>query len=195
MTLGDGHCLVAEGRGDVKLKINLSNGKTQNCKLRDVLYVPGLVYNLFSVYKAAVAGQSTVFSDADCEIRCIDGTVVAAAKRIGRLYYLTCQSSQQQACLATTGETEELWHRRYGHLGAHDLKKIAVEEMVVGLNYDTSKNMEFCEPCVEGKHHRTTFPNSGGKRCDKVLGLVHSYVCGKIGTRVIEWCQVLSDIY
>ena len=26
VTLGDGHCLVAEGRGDVKLNINMSNG-------------------------------------------------------------------------------------------------------------------------------------------------------------------------
>ena len=143
VTLGDGHCLVAEGREDVKLKINLSNGKTQNCKLCDVLYVPGLAY-MFSVYNAPEAGKSTVLSDADCEIRCIDGTVVAAAKRIGCLYYLTCQSSQQQACVTKTDETEELWHRRYGHLGAHDLVKLAVEEMVVGLNYDTSKNMWFC---------------------------------------------------
>ena len=81
VTLGDGHCLVAEGRGDVKLKMNLSNGNILNCKLHDVLYVPGLAYNLSSVYKAAVGGKSTVFSDADCEIRCIDGTVVAAANR------------------------------------------------------------------------------------------------------------------
>ena len=142
-----------------------------------MLYVPGLAYNLFSVYKATEAEKSTVFSDADCEIRCIDGTVVAAAKRIGRLYYLTCQPSQQQACVTKTDETEELWHRRYGHLGAQYLKKLAVEEMVVGLNYDMSKNMGFCEPCVKGKHHRT-FPNSDGKRCDKVFGLVHSDVCG-----------------
>ena len=33
VTLGDGHCLVAEGRGGVKLKMNLSNGKIQKCKL------------------------------------------------------------------------------------------------------------------------------------------------------------------
>ena len=36
------------------------------------------------------------------------GTVVAAATRVGRLYYLTCQSSQQQACVTKTDEAEEL---------------------------------------------------------------------------------------
>jgi len=38
VTLGDGYCLEAQGRGDVKLKMKLSNGKTQNCTLHDVLY-------------------------------------------------------------------------------------------------------------------------------------------------------------
>jgi len=114
---------------------------------------------------------------------------VAAATRVGHLYHLTCQSSRQQAYMAKNDITEELWHRRYGHLGARDLKKLAAEEMVVSLNYDTSKDMGFCEPCVEGKHHRTTFPTSGGKRCDKVLGLVHSDVCGKIGTQSLSGSQ------
>ena len=42
---------------------------------------------------------------------------------------------------------------------------------------------------MEGKHHRTTFPNSGGKRCYKVLGLVHSDVCGKIGTQSLSGAE------
>ena len=54
-----------------------------------------------------------------------------------------------------------------------------------------SKNMGFCEPCVEGKHHRTIFPNSGGKQCDKVLGLVHSDVCGQIGTQSLSGAEYL----
>ena len=61
--------------------------------------------------------------------------------------------------------------------------------MVVGLNYDMSKNMVFCEPCVTEKHQRTTFPHSDGKRCFKVLGLVHSDVCGENGTQSLSGAE------
>ena len=37
---------------------------------------------------------------------------------------------------------------------------------------------------MEGQHFQ-----SGGKRCDKVLGLVHSDVCGKIGTQSLSGAE------
>lgn len=37
----------------------------------------------------------------------------------------------------------------------------------------------FCEACVEGKQHKTKF-NTSTSRCEEILGLVHSDVCGKV---------------
>ena len=52
VTLGDGNTVEATGQGNVSLEMRLSAGKTERCILRNVLYVPKLVYNLSSVTKA-----------------------------------------------------------------------------------------------------------------------------------------------
>ena len=40
--------------------------------------------------------------------------------------------------------------------------------------------MNFCESRVNGKHHRFSFPKSGGKQASQLLETVYSYVCGRI---------------
>ena len=51
VTLGDGNTLEATGQGNVSLEMRLSSGKSERCILRNVLYIPKLVYNLSSVTK------------------------------------------------------------------------------------------------------------------------------------------------
>ena len=53
VVLGDGRALVAVGRGEVVLDMVLPSGELKPCTLHDVLYVPSLSYNLFSVAKAS----------------------------------------------------------------------------------------------------------------------------------------------
>ena len=57
VTVGDGRSLEAVGRGSVNLLMTLPSSATQKCKLRDVLFVPDLSYNLVSVSKASEAGE------------------------------------------------------------------------------------------------------------------------------------------
>ena len=61
VTLGDGNVLNVARQGVVSLKMKLSDGSVRRCKLLDVLYVPGLAYNLLSVSKAAESGNMTNF--------------------------------------------------------------------------------------------------------------------------------------
>ena len=58
--------------------------------------------------------------------------------------------------------------------------------MADGFDYDPTKEIDFCESCVKGKHHRMPFPTGGGKRCEEPLGLVHSDVCGKINAQSLS---------
>ena len=77
---------------------------------------------------------------------------------------------------------EYTWHRRFGHLGVGSLQKLADQKLVKGFNYDFSKEIGFCQACIEGKPHKTTFPDKGGRRAVEPLELVHGDVCGKIET-------------
>ena len=52
--------------------------------------------------------------------------------------------------------------------------------LVNGFDYDASKEIDFCESCVSGKIHRSSFPKPGRERAKEPLGLVHSDLCGKI---------------
>ena len=53
--------------------------------------------------------------------------------------------------------TEELWHRKYGHLNQNDLVLLQKKLMVEGLPVLKNKHIE-CEACALGKKHRDEFP-------------------------------------
>ncbi len=80
------------------------------------------------------------------------------------------------------------------HLGERNLRnRLAKDGLVIGLDYDVSKNIDFCEPCVSGKIHRSAFPGTGRERAKEPLGLIHSDVCGKINSLVVRtrwWCEL-----
>ena len=57
--------------------------------------------------------------------------------------------------------------------------KLAKEQLVTGLDYNETKDINFCEPCVNGKHHCFSFPKSGEKQASQLLETVHSDVCGR----------------
>ena len=65
--MGDDRQLEAVGEGSVSIKKKFPD-KSLRCTLADVLHVPGLAYNLFSVAKISSLGHSVQFSGTGCEI-------------------------------------------------------------------------------------------------------------------------------
>ena len=104
------------------------------------------------------------------------------AMRCGSLYFLDCQSCEQANVV---GLNEDLWHKWYGHLGYDGLRQLAVEKLVDNLNFNSKRQISFCEACTEGKHHRSPFPAGGGTRAKGMLDLVHTNVCGKLNPRSV----------
>ena len=84
---------------------------------------------------------------------------------------------------------EDIWHQRFGHLGARNLQRLAKHGKVDGFDFDAMKQIKFCESCVKGKHHRSNFPTSGGKRSEEPLGLVHSDLCEKMSSKSLSWAE------
>ena len=78
---------------------------------------------------------------------------------------------------------ENIWHCRFGHLGKQNLQRLARNKLVSGFDFDASKQIDFCEACVEAKHHGSHFPTSISGRAKESLGLVHSDVCEKMNAK------------
>ena len=93
--VGNGEYLEAKFEGSVKLVVKSGN-KTRKVKLHNVLLVPGLKYNLFSVAKAAELGKRVEFIRSGCRIVDIKGRqIVATATKAGKLYHLDCVSQME----------------------------------------------------------------------------------------------------
>ena len=58
--------------------------------------------------------------------------------------------------------------------------------MVDGLDLDHLPEMEFCESCTEAKAHRLPFRQRTSMLAQEPLELIHSDVCGKIGTKSLS---------
>ena len=89
----------------------------------------------------------------------------------------------EQVSVAEQETKEKIWHRRFGHLGIQNLQKLARDKLVSGFDFDTSKQHNFCEACVDGKHHWSSFPTEVSSRAKEPLALVHSDVCGKMNAK------------
>ncbi len=72
----------------------------------------------------------------------------------------------------------KVWHSKPNNRTA--------EQLVTGFNYEAPKQDLFCEPCAQGKLHKSSFPKDGAKRAKEPLDLVHSDVCGKMNTKSVQ---------
>ena len=177
VSLGDGYDVKGTGTGKVKFSVKVPGG-SQKCCL-DVLYVPDLAYNLFSISRATRGGKVAIFEDDCFEIRAskTDDRVLVSGVREGNLYRLSLVN--ESANIAGLN-MERIWHHRFGHLSESGLKQLVIHSLVKGLNYDTSKALCFCEPCAMGKNHRNPFPKGQSRKTSQPLELVHSDLSGRI---------------
>ena len=103
-----GECVDAKFEGTVKVVARVGS-KIIKLKLKKVLYVPELKYNLLSVSTAAKLGKKVEFDECKCSI--IDkktGEIVGIATKAGQLYYLdTEEESTQQGISSHRREMEK----------------------------------------------------------------------------------------
>lgn len=119
-----------------------------------------------------------------CEKRDFKSKLVASGHREGSLYYLDEGEPSYQACVRNSSE-RTIWHRSLGHLGNAGMEELARHEMVRGLDINSKERLEFCESCARGKSHRLAFKHPTEKRANHPLDIVHSDMCGKIGTQLL----------
>lgn len=184
VSLGDGHSLSVKGKGNVHVKVCLPGNIEKSVKIHDVLHVPGLSYNLLSIPKVTNRRKVTVFNDNECKIYDMNDDLFAVGRKEGNLYFLNCKSNFHVANQAVSCDAN-LWHKRLGHLSESSLQKMVKNNLVNDLKCESTE-LNFCEPCTFGKNHRKSFPKKKEKEASEVLGLVHSDVCGKMGSKSLS---------
>ena len=185
--LGDNREVKAYGKGTIVLKVN-ALGKWNNASLTDVLFVPNLAKNLFSVSAATRKGLTMSFDDSSCKIIDSTGTVLGSGKLKGKRFVLDAVKSHEnvhQVKSAQIQNSEELWHQRFGHLGKNNLRLLQERKLVKGMNFVHAKDQEICVSCVQGKQVKTPFPKEQATRATQVLDIVHSDVCGPMKTKCL----------
>ena len=178
-----GSAAQAVGIGDVSL-----HGVAGEVLLTNVLHVPELVGNLFSVSAALQHGAAVHFNPpaflgaAHNVLLLQEGRVLLQATLRGGIYWL---DAAHHVCAAhaeaQAHELAWLWHRRLGHVGFDTLAGMARKGMITGCNVTPEEFMQargsrVCEPCVTGKLQRGSHP-ARGPRTVGLLYRGHTDLC------------------
>jgi hypothetical protein len=201
--LADGSSIYSQGKGTVLFEPVIEGRTMQQVEFSDVLYVPDLRNNLFSVLHLSLNKGFTINIEGDTmDFIREDGILFAAKINSHAVAYLQGNtipiSESANLSSATTLPMDlELWHRRLCHPSYPVLRKMVKDNLVSGLKItSTSKADPICEPCLAGKMVADPFPSSSHKSTH-LLQLIHSDVHGPIRTPshsgFIYWVTFIDD--
>ncbi|CAB4032081.1 Retrovirus-related Pol poly from transposon TNT 1-94, partial [Paramuricea clavata] len=167
--LGDNTCIKALGEGMVKLYTQ--NDNTFYLELHKVLYVPMLAKNLLSVPAMASMGAKVSFDDEKCVVYKEDKEYVIGKLVDGMLYTVNPVEFAHP-----TTEPLDMWHQRFGHLNNGYVNQLMKNDMVTGMMYDESKQVEKdCKGCSMGKmHNKNPFPKASLHRASRPYEIIHT---------------------
>ncbi|KAL0403671.1 UNVERIFIED_CONTAM: Retrovirus-related Pol polyprotein from transposon TNT 1-94 [Sesamum radiatum] len=176
--LGDNHIVKVEGKGSVAI-----NTRKGTRIINDVMYIPNLRTNLFSVGQMMEKGYTLKFGGDSCTIYDNNDKTLIIAKV--RMKEHRCFPMQLQYLGGTAMKAQEdqswLWHRRLGHFNFQGLKILHQKKMMTDLPQIQAVEGA-CEACLQGKQHKRPFPSGTSWRAKAVLELIHTYVCGPMRT-------------
>ncbi|UYV62168.1 hypothetical protein LAZ67_1008103 [Cordylochernes scorpioides] len=169
--------LQVEGVGNIRMKMYLDTG-TQDVTLNDVLFVPQARRNLLSVSQTEDKGKHIKICNHKARVFS-DNRVICVARNLNGLYIVRGKPILQNAHLASSSPpTLELWHKRFMHINADTLNKLAKNCVVNGLEISKGE-MSICDDCCMTKSTMTPHKSSPYKiKTKNLLELVHSDLCG-----------------
>lgn len=149
------------GKGQVELISQHDNGKTKLI-LNDVLYVPGIMRNLFSPYQKVLDNRlATKLINAKIHIY-IDGKLVVTARDENHggksLKILEASPIRYQSLVVNPDSTIEHLHEILGHADKNALRRMIENQLADGIkscinNHDQDTK---CSVCPSGKMHNVS---------------------------------------
>ena len=173
--------LSVHGRGNVPI-ITEIKGKESDFIIKNVLYVPGIGINLFSIGAATEAGMECTFIGNKCNFYHNKQLILTGERAAKTMYYLNIRS-QDVEDFANTAVQKVIslttWHQRLGHADHRNIRRMADLKLVEGINLGNGPIIPcVCDDCAKGKMHKSTFKLSTSPRADKIGGRVCGDVCG-----------------
>ena len=169
------------GFGDIVIKIN--NPKSnKDIKIKNVLHVPDLGYQLLSVQNWDLAGYSTVFENKTCVIK-DKHTILATGTLKNGLYKLDVERIDTRHVKALAARTLRSLHEQLAHVSPGVISKMK-QLGLIDAPFLEEKDVKdfFCQGCMTGKGHRDPFPKKSSSKSTKLLELIHSDVSGPMET-------------
>ena len=179
-----------EGIGTIKIPITVE-GVKKAFIIHDVLYSPGLQFNVISTKKLCLNPDKTKtkvdihFSGDLCQIirRGTDSLIAQADCIKSDLYCLRLQEPvaptiRTQAYTAKVVQEADLytWHRRLGHLKETRLRRLLKDSLDITFPMD---RMQRCEPCKRGTIVRHNYKGPA-TRATKPLQRIYMDVGGSV---------------
>ena len=100
----------------------------------NVLYVPKLTCNLFSVRATVTMGNTVKFENDSWRIYDRNGLLLGTGSLFDKLYYLKYESiTQEYVSVGTRSVVKnkaDLWHQQLGHLNENQLREMASQDFV-----------------------------------------------------------------
>ncbi|KMQ88473.1 gag-pol polyprotein [Lasius niger] len=179
--LGDDGVCEVSGTGNIKIE-RLVNGLWESATIEEVLYVPRVKKNLFSVGMCTSKGFRVEFGDKHVKISRANKIAATGIKQSNQLYrlFFRVPNSRQEANVSSLDM--KVWHERLGHIHKRALCELVNKEMVQGVSVKNMKKF-FCEACQLGKLHKLPFKKLTDKQNWQPGELIHSDVCGPMSVQ------------
>lgn len=181
--LGCGHMVVQVYNGCEWIDTTIDN----------VLFVPELKTNLFSVNRATVKGYVMMTDDVSCKFY-KHNKVCAVAKRIESSYYMNLRYKCESASVANAVLNDlNGWHEKLAHQNFDQVIKVLQKNNVIVKQTSVPE----CESCLKGKIHRLPF-NKGEHVSTKTCEIIHADTCGpmeEVSVGGSRYFVILKDDY
>lgn len=158
-------------------------------EIQNVLFVPELKINLFSVSAAMDKGYQLKVCDRVCEFT-MNNRVCAVAEREDKLYKMCFKINTERANAAVNSLM--MWHSKLAHQNFNQVKSILKKNEV---KYEDDQTL--CNACIKGKQHRLPFKDSN-TRSTATCEIIHADVCGPMevsSTGGSKYFLLLKDDY
>lgn len=165
---------------------------TAKGKLTNVLFVPGLGQNLFSISAAASTGLTHVGLKDSLKFFKNDREVFTATL-MDKLYLIKLEPRYVQVAEARAATLSE-WHERFNHVSPETIKLMQKNKVVEGLNI-TSRPSDHCQDCAMNKCTQVSHPTRTTVKAKQAGNVLHMDTAGpsnvesKGGSRYMILCK------